>query len=82
MKLIDNRQKAHKSFAVLLPFLATTIALLLSMITSLNTNGVIDVNNDIWWGYALTVLTYLGRIIPQIGLFFPVEDSTEKKDIE
>ena len=33
-------------------------------------------------GYALTVLTYLGRIIPQIGLFFPVEDSTEKKDIE
>lgn len=51
MKLIDNWQKAHKSFAVLLPFfLATTIALLLSMITSLNTNGVIDVNNDIWWG--------------------------------
>lgn len=79
MKLIDNWQKAHKSFAVLLPLIATTVALLISIITSLNTNGVIDVNNDIYWGYALTVLTYIGRIIPQVGLFFPAENDTDSK---
>ena len=81
MKLIENWDKAHKSLAVVLPFIATTVALLISIITSLNTNGVIDINNDIYWGYALTVLTYIGRVIPQVGLFINSDvDKGEDKE--
>lgn len=79
MKLIDNWKKAYKSFSVLLPFIATTIALLISIITSVLSSGVIDVNNEIYWGYALTGLTYLGRIIKQVGLFNAITDGDEKE---
>lgn len=69
MQLIDNWQSAYKSFSVLLPFIATTIALLVSMLTGLDSSGVIDVNSNLYWGYALTGLTWLGRIVQQVGLF-------------
>lgn len=75
MKLIDNWQNAYKSFSVLLPFIATTIALLISMITGLDSSGVIDVDSNLYWGYALTILTWLGRIVKQAGLFI-------KEDVE
>lgn len=77
MKLIDNWQNAYKSFSVLLPFIATTVALLISIITGLDTSGVISIDSNIYWGYALTALTWLGRIIPQVGLFIKVESEKE-----
>ena len=75
MTLIEDQSKAHKAYSVLFPFLATTITLLISMITSLSTSGVIDINNDIYWGYALTGLTYAGRVIKQVDLFTSVAGS-------
>lgn len=75
MKLINNWQNAYKSFSVLLPFIATTIALLISLLTGLDSSGIIDVDSNIYWGYALTALTWLGRVIKQAGLFI-------KEDVE
>lgn len=77
MKLIEDWKKAHKSFSVLLPFIATTVALLISIITSVLESGVVGVDHEIYWGYALTILTYVGRIIRQVGLFSTITGSEE-----
>lgn len=81
MKLIDNWQKAWKALSVLLPFIATTIALLISMLTNLVDTGAIDVNKDLFWGYILTGLTYAGRIIQQVNLFISMTSDKEDTDI-
>jgi len=82
VKIIEEWKKAHKSFSVLLPFIATTVALLISILTSVLESGVVSVDNEIYWGYALTVLTYLGRIIKQVGLFNAITGSEVESNKE
>lgn len=78
MKLIENWGSAYKALSVVLPFLATTAALLVSMITGLQDTGLIDVNTDLFWGYALTALTFIGRVIPQGSLLLGIPAKKEE----
>ena len=78
MNLIQDWKKAHKALSVLLPFIATTIALLLTTLMGMADEGIIDVNTNLFWGYALTILSYLGRIIPQVGLFLNIDTEKDK----
>ena len=81
MKLIENWQKAWKSYSVLLPFVATTIAVLVSLITSLISTGVVGVEASLFLGYVLTGLTYAGRIVQQVNLFI-ASTKNEEEDKE
>lgn len=74
MKLVENWQSAYKALSVVLPFLVTTIALVISFLSNLTESGVIGVDQGLFWGYLLTGLTYLGRIVRQANLFINGED--------